>query len=466
MFGLHQEIHGRGSEGALFGSSVAQFDDVLVVGGIGDSMESRKHTGAVYVFQYIKQNEFSVQQMLYPNGIASYDQFGCSVAIGKNFIAVGSLNGKVYSEGFSVNSGVVNVWTRFSQRWTHSALLIPQPVEAYAEFGASIQVSGDVMIVGAVGDASSCDGCGAVYVYQRNKYYGWSFTSKLSVNDGSSRFGENIALYDDDMVVSAQHETGAHVVYSFHTFDASWTSNGLLSLPSHATALALSQSTAFIGMSELNGCGAVFMYRLHSRHWSHTNTLRPVDCSQQLHFGDVIAVAENITIIGAYGYRNTSTSRVVGAVYVFASRRDVWSQQQLLSEGRLANDNYGRAMTIDNGMLVVTASGDDFGSNNAGGGFVYISSSIPEGTSLSASDGDASIAAVVGGAAVILCFIFLWYIRSRCRRRNKGSFDALGDSSASKSVAGDDSSVEIEVVDNMLEAHVRKSNTSSSSVFI
>jgi ABC-type Fe3+-hydroxamate transport system substrate-binding protein len=187
-----------------FGSSVAVSGDTVVVGASGEASsttgvnstpnESALDAGAAYVFVRSGTN-WTQQAYLKAHQVNQYDSFGWSVAVSGDTVVVGAVNEASTTTG--VNStpnelageaGAAYVFVRSGTTWTQRAYLKahqvngrvqpynPQLYNRGDQFGTSVAVSGDTVVVGAPYEDSSTTGvnstpnegakdAGAAYVF-------------------------------------------------------------------------------------------------------------------------------------------------------------------------------------------------------------------------------------------------------------------------------------------------------------
>ena len=156
-----------GATGDFFGISVAVDEDTIVVGAQGDESDQ----GAAYV--YTKPNTgwvtTSTAAKLTASDGAANDEFGESVAVSGNTVVVGA-------EGDDSDQGAAYVYTKPADGWVTTstgAKLTASDGVADDEFGNAVAVDGDTVVVGAEEDDA---GEGAAYVYTKPAD-GWVTTS-------------------------------------------------------------------------------------------------------------------------------------------------------------------------------------------------------------------------------------------------------------------------------------------------
>jgi hypothetical protein len=180
----------------FFGSSVALSNDTLAVGasleksnatGVNGNQadNSSINSGAVYVFTRTG-GVWSQQAYIKASNTGDGDQFGGSVALSNDTLAVTAfsedsnafgVNGN-QADNSAVDSGAVYVFTRTGGVWTQQAYIKASNTEAGDQFGGSVALSNDTLVVGALGEDSNATGVngnqadnstlnsGAVYVFR------------------------------------------------------------------------------------------------------------------------------------------------------------------------------------------------------------------------------------------------------------------------------------------------------------
>jgi hypothetical protein len=178
----------------FFGVSIAVSGDTVVVGASGEDSGSQiessiLHSGAAYVFV---RNAGVWTQQAYLKGsnteadyLSGGDSFAQSVAVSGDTVVVGApgeasnttgVNGN-QSDNSATDAGAAYVFVRNAGVWTQQAYLKASNTGGGDEFGWSVAISGDTVVVGAHYEASnatggngnqsdnSAPGSGAAYVF-------------------------------------------------------------------------------------------------------------------------------------------------------------------------------------------------------------------------------------------------------------------------------------------------------------
>lgn len=198
------------SDGAVsdaFGCSVAISGDTVVVGANGDN--DPPDSGSAYIFVKPESGWVDMTEMakLTTSDGAEDDEFGSFVAISKDTVVVGApgvdtTNGVTYYD-----VGRAYVFEKPMSGWvdmTQTARLNAGDGAAINQFGYCVSISGDTVAIGAWGADSYR---GAAYVFDK-PLSGWADmteTARLAANDGVpyDDFGYSVAISVDSVVVGA-----------------------------------------------------------------------------------------------------------------------------------------------------------------------------------------------------------------------------------------------------------------------
>ena len=348
-----------------------------------------------------------------------FRSFGQSVALEGNTLAVGAVDPSCAtgSNGNQSNSdcpgaGAVYVFTRTDSTWSQQAYLKASNANAGDEFGGSVSLSGDTLVVGAVGEDScargingnqasnTCQQSGAVYVFTRTDSR-WSQQAyvKPSNTDPSNAmfFGTTVSLSGNTLAVGAwlerscatgingdQADTGcvqSGAAYIFTRNDNVWTQQAYVkasntrSLDGFGITVALDDDTLAVGATGEGGAGAVYVFTRTAGVWTQQAYVKGSYSSPGDQFGLGLALKDDTLIVGARfedscaaginGNQADDGCLEEGAVYIF-SRTNNWSQVayvKRIAPGPQPASNFGSALAFDGTTLAVS----DFDSNCARG---------------------------------------------------------------------------------------------------
>jgi hypothetical protein len=194
-------------QGADFGSSVALSGDTLVVGSYwADGVVAG--TGAAYVFTR-SGTTWTEQTKLVAFDGAYQDNFGASVALSGNTVIVGAPRDTLVTS----IEGSAYVFVGSGSSWSFQQKLTASDASSDDDFGASVSIDGDRLAVGAdTAGPSPSDESGAAYVFDRSGA-AWSESARVNAlfRGPFDRFGSGVSLQGDSLVVGAPHESAAYV---------------------------------------------------------------------------------------------------------------------------------------------------------------------------------------------------------------------------------------------------------------
>jgi hypothetical protein len=285
-----------GSDGDLghgdaVGQAVAIDGDIAVVGAPNYMAASPyDHAdGVAYVYRRIA-GTWTSDGILTAPGHADLEMYGCSVAISGTTIVVGSCAYDNQAGTITPQRGAAFVYSDSGAGWMQVATLAAPDAAAYDQFGAAVAIDGDTIVVGAprkqVGDN---DQQGATYVFTRNGA-AWTFATRLTADDGASddEFGQSVAISEDTLLVGAPGTSNSDIsggaVYAFHRNDGTWTqSQRFIAADSTNWVVDLGESIALQGHTAVVGAplgeaangsaGLAYVFAETGGVWTRTGTM-------------------------------------------------------------------------------------------------------------------------------------------------------------------------------------------------
>ncbi len=270
---------------------------------------------------------FVEQAKLIASDGASNDVFGTAVAISGDTLVVGA-------EGANGGKGSVYLFVKGASGWmtmTQTAKLTASDGVAGDEFGRSVAVSGDTVVVGA---PTSTFNPGAAYVFVK-PVSGWagalSESAKLTASDRAAgdAFGTSVAASGDTVVIGA--------------FGDDIGANG-------------NQGSAYVFVKPVTGWAGAL---------NQSAKLTAADGAGSDFFGVSVAIDGDAVVVGAMGNDN-GVKFDQGAVYVFVKPVSGWAgalnqSAKLTASDGATVDRLGVSVAISGDSVVAGAIGDDIG---------------------------------------------------------------------------------------------------------
>jgi len=344
-------------------------------------------------------------QKLTPDDRASFDEFGWSMTMDGNTIAVGAK----LEDGTSTENGAVYVYEKdASNTWILTQKLRNSDTRQFDLFGQSIAMDGNYMVVGARGQDydefgnNFSDAAGAAYIFEKNSSGMWTEIQKIVSSDRGSTFqpvfGETVAINGDYIIVNAAREStglsgqpnltqaGACYIFernasglwvevqklvsSYRAANERW---GDLSLAVYGNIIAVGafrENTDAQGANELNNAGSAYIFERDTNGvWNLVEKFVPSDRDVSDGFGASVALHGTTLLISARGeYITDINSDRYGAVYVLEQDASgVWNETQKIRPSPDASDHnsrFGHSVDIEGNHMVVGAYLTNLGGDN------------------------------------------------------------------------------------------------------
>ena len=269
-------------------------------------------SGSAYVFEKNENdNDFTQLPKLTASDGSANDYFGYSVAVSDITVVVGA-----YLDDGS--RGSAYVYQKNNGTYAQLAKLTASDGAANDQFGRSVAVSGNIVVVGAWGVDGSR---GSAYVYQNNNGT-YAQLAELTSSDGASGdyFGYSVAISGNIVVVGAWGVDGSR--------------------------------------------GSAYVYQNNNGTYAQLAELTSSDGAAGDQFGYSVAISGNIVVVGAYG---DDGSR--GSAYVF--EKNGTPLAKLTASDGTAYDRFGASVSVSGNIVVVGAPGDDDYGSESGSAYIY-----------------------------------------------------------------------------------------------
>ena len=339
------------------------------------------------------------------------DHSGQSVCISGNYAIAGAPNRKA---GANVNQGQAFIYVRTANGWSLQATLTDPSGSPEDNFGQSVSMSGDYVIVGAPNkDIAAKTNQGAAIIFYRNGSE-WTHQATLVAGDGATGdgFGNSVSISGSYAVIGAnakavEGKINQGQAYIFNRSGTSWSEQMVLTAGDGAAndnfgeVVSISGNYALAGAPRktVNGktwAGQAYVfYKMPGLpgqpvFWMLQATLAAEDGASGDYFGKQAAISGNYLIIGALNKDVAGISNA-GQAYIFGRTGLKWQQHAILlpNDGSM-NDYFGSGVAISGDYALVAANRKKVGINqNQGKAYVFYHSgnSWVQQTMLIASDG-------------------------------------------------------------------------------
>jgi len=394
-----------GVAGDFFGNAVAISNNTAVVGASRQPNGNRR--GAAYVFVR-GGSSWSQQQQLLPMDGVNGDDFATSVAIDADTVVVGAPSKTI---GTLTAKGAAYVFVRSGTTWTQQQQLIASDGALFDNFGTSVAVSGETIVVGAPNHAVGANTRqGAAYVFVRSGST-WTFQQKLTANDGltSDQLGGAVTLTGNTAVIGAREDNfGANrngKAYVFLRSGTTWSQQQKLTasdgsaLDAFGSAVAISHNTNTIAVGAfeddeagVSGRGSVYVFERSGATWNQQQRLLGslgVASGFAGHFGISVDVDGDTLVAGAPSIDPNVGGNGRGAVYVFDRSGTTWTEHTRFLIAGTALREFGTSVAMSGDAFIAGAIRETVGTNvNQGAAYVFATGHTLTVNNVSIAEGD------------------------------------------------------------------------------
>ncbi len=319
-----------------FGNAIAQDGNTLVIGSV-ENNEGGVDSGAVYIYEQLNTEPMSwtLSLKLVVSDSVGLANFGASIALEDDLLVVSAPNdlgevGSVYI--FDRNLGGANEWGQVAK-------ISPENGEAGDYFGVAVVLQGDILVVGADGDDEQAMDAGAAYIFDRNQGGSdqWGLVKKIfsEQTDHGDHFGSSLALDGDTLIVGAPFDD---IVGINRT------------------------GRAVIFQRDQNGFNQ----------WGEVKIIQASDAAAEDFFGTSVTISGDFVAVGAVGKDTVGSES--GAVYVFFRNEgdfDAWGEvKKILASDPGGGQRFGGAVALSGQLLLVGKPED--GTSQTGNGDAYL----------------------------------------------------------------------------------------------
>jgi VCBS repeat-containing protein len=366
----------------LFGTAVAVDRDTVVVGAAAATF-SGVRTGVAYVFERdsARFDSWRMVRKLTPMGTFSVGvggpTYGQAVAVHGDTIAVGAPTDRLGS----VVPGAVYLYGRNvggANNWGLVKRVVPDDVSSGQQYGGSLALAGDTLIVGSPQDDDRGANSGSIYVLGRNQggAEAWGLVTKVLAPDGNNgdRFGGSVGLAGDTLVTGANGDDGIGSAYVFERNLGGTSAWGMArklvpgdgaAQDQFGSAVAVFGDVIAVG-SPLDddlgsSTGSTYLFSRHvggAQAWGQSGKLLAAGAVPGDQFGSAVAMRDGVLLIGAPKQDDRGVD--AGAVYQFAASGAIWVQtNKFLPDGTSATGEFGLPVALDSSTVVVGARFDN-----------------------------------------------------------------------------------------------------------
>lgn len=365
------------------GYCVALVGDAAWVGAYNSDTYAHWHAGVI--------NEYRLQSGMWNNtDLITAGNGGSSMAFGSALdmdgqrIVVGvPADASPYGQG----TGSVYVFLKANSDWQIETVLTEESPWEGENFGAAVDIEGDLLMVGIPGDTKLGNTVGYVTRHRfgsvtcfRRSASGWSPEAKMqptipSAFDGDS-FGTSISLRGSTLLVGAPQYTIATPIgggtsyetpgggFVFGMVNGAWVQQARLIVPGSSSywkvgsSVALGDGRLFLSAPQCRDAnfryGRIFEFTGSGTTWTVGNSIVPSAWEGYETFGSSIALDGDCLVVGSWSDYAGAGQRA----YVFRRSGSAWQQEAILLSPDAEKYKFGSQVAVKGDLAVVSDTRD------------------------------------------------------------------------------------------------------------
>lgn len=362
-----------------FGQAAAINDDTVIVGVRFDD-DAGLESGSAYVFVR-SAGAWTQEAKITASDAAAGDWFGHSVSVNGDTAIVGA----VEDDDAGERSGSAYVFVRSAGAWIQQAKLTASDAAAGDAFGASVSVDGNTAIIGARADDDAGDASGSAYIFVQTNGL-WTQQAKLVANDlgAFDEFGDSVSISGDTVVVGAIHNDAVGMdfgsAYVFVRSNGVWTQEAKLTPIDAAESdrfgisVSISGETAVVGSwnddDAGESSGSAYVFVRSNGLWTQQAKLTADDAAGGDEFGVSVSVNGDRAVVGSW--MDDDAGSASGSAYTFRRIGSTWTQTMKLTAGDAAtNHEFGFPVAVFEETVIVGARRTSDAGGNSGSAYIY-----------------------------------------------------------------------------------------------
>ena len=317
-----QKLIGSDTEyGDSFGASVSVYGDYAIISSELED-DGAEDTGAAYIFYNNEGTWEEVAKLTAPDA-SIYARFGTSVSIDGDYAIVGASqdgDGTVYD-----SPGAAYIFYNNAGTWEFHTKLIASDAETMTHFGSSVDIHGAYAVVGSVYDHLISSDEGSAYVFYNNAGT-WEEVAKLTADDPqqNDEFGKSVGIHDDFIIVGMYGDDDfSGSAYLFQNNSGTWEQHSKIYaedasfIANFGWSVDIYEDYAIVGAWGDNDVdydnGAVYIFTYEDDTWSQEVKILPSDAGYRSSFRYCVSIFGENAVSGAFW--NQTLGEDAGAAY-------------------------------------------------------------------------------------------------------------------------------------------------------
>jgi hypothetical protein len=381
-----------------FGSAVSVWGDTLA---IGANLEDGGGTDSGGVYVFVRENNvWSQQAHLKSSTPLAGDYFGTSLALYEDTLVVGAPGSNTIAS-MTPHGGSVHVFKREAGEWKRLTRLAPADSGLQDLFGQSVAIDDNHLFVGAPLESTVQAFGGMVYAYARSgDDFGRPAQLRPMTSIETGLFGWALASSGESLVIGAPHfnyirvsDLGPGNAYVFTGSGTTWSQEQMLETPdsledgaTFGWAVAVAGNSLVIGaprarssnVGQAPGDAYVYERVAAGGAWNLAQSMRAAVPRASDWFGWAVKISEQTLLIGAPGDCSGSSGLMgdpklddaveSGAIFMYGRNKGQWiSTAYIKSAYPETPDDFGGCLAMQGETILASGTGEASNASGVGG---------------------------------------------------------------------------------------------------
>lgn len=326
-----------------FGSKVAIYGDFAIVSAMGQDTLNIAQAGVVYVYKKLNENWVAYDTIISPD-VINYSNFGHSIDISQNRIVVSA------SSSNSGQNGKVFTYIKNGTNWVYENSILINSSE--------IKIDGDLLAVGDPGNGYY----GKVHIFNNNNG-SWTqlFEIDSPIQFPSGLFGKSVDMKDNKLIVGASYMNKAFI-YELQnpiSLKAILVPQDTINSEAFGSSVSINGINAVVGapsfhQGQFQNMGAAYCYSLIDTLWELEKVVTPDKREGYCWFGESVDICDNYALVGSRFF-DTEGNFNQGKAYLYSIQNNWNLVNSLLSSDGISNDEFGTDVSISDETILIGA---------------------------------------------------------------------------------------------------------------
>ena len=300
--------------------------------------------------------------------------FGGSISMSGNYIVIGASK----EDTDAINAGVVHLFKKdINNDINEIATIKIDSGSSGDNFGSSVSIDGEYIIIGASGESSSGYDKGSAYLYKISSDDKVSKIAKLSASDAEDwdGFGRSVSINAKSIVIGTEEADSAYLFKIAP--DDSVTQTAIIigddtqDYDRFGYSTAIYKNKILIGAKDSSrGSGSVYLFEITPD--NNISQISKIDAIESRgNFGNSVAIDEEYIVVGAE--RENSTDSAEGAAYIFkiAADNNISKIAKLKADNPTSGDYFGASVSINDKVIVIGQKANEQNSTNINSAYLF-----------------------------------------------------------------------------------------------